>query len=108
MGLCVSSGLNSNTLILSLCWMNSQVGLSLSLSLFSSVFFLCDYLQILIINNIAVSAPAGFPDHPHRGLILDPLFFYVFFINFFLKKMLCVLIKNLSLFIYLFPIFSRV
>lgn len=78
MGSCVVSGLSWDTLIRFLLWMNSQVGYSVSfplffsvfiwyvVTLFTEVFFLFFMLMVLC---TAVTAPAGFPDHPHRGLI---------------------------------------
>lgn len=55
-------------------WMNSQVGSAHSLPkalLTSMVEF---YLRNQICLCIAVSAPGGFPDHPHRGKLYVPCF----------------------------------
>jgi hypothetical protein len=56
--------------------------------------YICIYLcfaKIFVILNVAVTAPAGFPDHPHRGLIIG--FFFFFFSSHFCKLSLPVNIK---------------
>jgi hypothetical protein len=53
--------------------------------------YICIYLRfakIFVISNVAVTAPAGFPDHPHRGLIIG-----FFFSSHFCKLSLPVNIK---------------
>lgn len=91
----VWSGLSSSTLIPSLSWMNFQV----SVSVFSSVFFFKGKVSIIYIwlfllrsvkfYNTAVTAPAGFPDHPHRGLKLTFFFLFLCHSYLFFRNMLC-------------------
>lgn len=82
MGSFVFSGLSLDTLIPSLFWTNSQVGIS-DVPLFSSVSLVSESESHLVSKIIlifvfffffctTVTTPAGFPDHPHRGFHHSP------------------------------------